>query len=277
MIAWAMDSKKKKFREFSKTALVELRRGGVLENLRRDYLSLIAEHDLDNTAHIRKISDWVFYPFFCAMIPRFLPGREAKIIDWGGWYGQVTRILMEMGYSDVSNYLLDAPPHYDEFAQKFSLATIHGKEPNRLELDDASLDLFISSGVLEHVAEDGVGDEDLIVTEIIRVLKPGGWFFIWNLPAMLGSSEILAYVARKWRHERRFWLKEALSLLQRHGLTIELAAKHKFLPGSLTNIIAKRMDVVSMTGWDERLSRLFPLSIFARDYCILARKPGPIP
>ena len=50
-------------------------------------------------------------------------------------------------------------------------------EQPRLPFDDASFDAVLSCGVLEHVPY-----EEGSVREIARVLKPGGHFFVYQLP-----------------------------------------------------------------------------------------------
>ncbi|MBI5583381.1 MAG: methyltransferase domain-containing protein, partial [Deltaproteobacteria bacterium] len=184
--------------------LATIRQGGSLEELRRRYVRLIETHRVPYAENITARSDWLFYVYFCRLVSTFLPDRKARIIDWGGLYGHVTMILHNLGYLDTTNYLLHETPHYPFFQQAFHLPTLWGRQPNRLELEDRSVDAFISSGVLEHVREDGVGDELTILKEVHRVLKKDGRLFIWNLPARWGSSELLAILTGKWHHDFRY-------------------------------------------------------------------------
>ena len=126
--------------------------------------------------------------------------------------------------------------------------------------------------MLEHVREDGVGDEKLILPEIHRVLKNGGLFFIWNLPAQWGSSELLARLFNKWHHTYCFRKGEILDLLAGAGFQILYWDKHKFLPGSVMEWLGKRIDPVRLLQGDDRLSHWFPFSLLARDYAIIAKK-----
>ena len=250
----------------------ELGRTESFEELRQEYVRIIDTHQVPYAENIKALSDWLIYVYYGRLIAEFVPEKNARIIDWGGLYGQVTKILLGLGYQNVFTYLLHRTPHYPLFREAFSLPTLWGQDPNRLELENKSVDVFISSGVLEHVREDGVGDEKLILPEIYRVLKKGGLFFIWNLPAPWGSSELLARLFKKWHHTYCFRKGEILDLLGGAGFQILYWDKHKFLPGSVMEWLGKRIDPVRLLQGDDRLSHWFPFSLLARDYAIIAKK-----
>jgi hypothetical protein len=252
--------------------LKDLRQEGTCEELRNRYVKLITTHEVPFAENITSRSDWLFYVYFCRLVATCLPDRKTRIIDWGGLYGHVTKILHDLGYANTVNYLLHSSPHYPIFQQAFSLPTLWGRHPNHLELADRSVEAFISSGVLEHVREDGVGDETAIIKEVHRVLAEGGWLFIWNLPTRWGSSELLAILARKWHHAYRYSKEEVLDLFSETGFTIVSLDKHKFLPGTAREWLGHRIDPIRLMEWDDRLSRRFPFSALARDFLVVARK-----
>ena len=167
-----------------------------------------------------------------------------------------------------------ATPHYSLFQEAFNLPTLWGQDPNRLELEDRSIDVFISSGVLEHVREDGIGDEKLILREVHRVLKTGGLFFIWNLPSRWGSSELLARAFNRWHHAYCFRHKEILEPPGRGRFSNPVLDKHKFLPGTVMEWLGRRIDPVRLLQGDDRLSHWFPFNLLARDYALIAEKRG---
>ena len=252
--------------------IMDLELGDWMEELRRRYVQIIEDRRVPYAENISARSDWLFYVAYCRLVSEILPDRNARIIDWGGLYGQVTKILNALGYARASNYLLHETPHYPFFQEAFQIPTLWGKHPNRLELADRSVDAFISSGVLEHVREDGVGDEGLILLEVHRVLKKEGFLFIWNLPAQWGSSELLAIVTGKWHHTTRYWQKDIRQLVKKSGFQVITLAKHKFLPGTAREWLARWIDPVRLMRGDDRLSRWFPFSVFARDYLVVAQK-----
>jgi SAM-dependent methyltransferase len=177
-----------------------------------------------------------------------------------------------MGYQNVFNYLLHQTPHYSLFEEKLNIPTLWGRDPNRLVLDTNSVDCFISSGVLEHVREDGLGKEETILQEIHRILKEGGLFFIWNLPAKLGTSELLAVITGKWHHPYRYWRKDIVRLLLKANFDILYLYKHKFFPGAVMALLERWIAPIRLLQFDNRLSRTILFNIFARDFVLVARK-----
>lgn len=240
--------------------------------LRNDYLALINTHQIPHAENILKTNDWVNYLYYCALVHSLISDPKARIIDWGGLYGHITMILRTLGHREVFNYLLHQTAHYPLFEQKWKIPTLWGQDPNHLALESASVDGFISSGVLEHVREDGLGEEGRILLEIHRVLKDQGLLFIWNLPAQLGTSELLAMITGKWHHRFRYWKKDIHRLLREAHFEILFQDKHKFFPGAAMNLLEKKVDPVGLMKWDNRLSHCFPFNLLARDFILVARK-----
>jgi hypothetical protein len=243
--------------------------------LRSSFVDLIHRHEIPYAENILKTNDWVNYCYYCLLVKDLVPDPEAFIVDWGGLYGHVTMILRTMGMRRAYNYLLHQSPHYSLFEEQFEIPTLWGQDSNRLSLDSHSVDVFISSGVLEHVREDGQGNEDLILEEIHRVLKDHGLLFIWNLPAKLGSSEILAMAVGQWHHRYRYWKREIFNLLQRTGFEVLYWDKHKFFPGAVMQKIQEWVNPIRLLKFDNTLSHFFPFKLLARDFVFIARKaPG---
>jgi SAM-dependent methyltransferase len=250
----------------------ELQEKELFEDLRQAYMRIIETHQVPHADNIKALSAWLIYVYYGRLISEYVPDKKARIIDWGGLYGQVSKILNGLDYPNVFNYLLHHTPDYPLFQEAFALQTLWGRAPNRLELEDRSVDGFISSGVLEHVREDGVGDERLILREIYRVLKTGGLLFIWNLPARWGSSELLARVFNRWHHPYCFQKREILDLLRGAGFHLLYWDKHKFLPGTMMEWLGQWIDPVRLLIGDDRLSHWFPFHLLARDYALIAEK-----
>jgi SAM-dependent methyltransferase len=240
--------------------------------LQTAFVDLISRHQVPHADNILKNSDWVNYCYYCYLVRSLVSDPEAFIIDWGGLYGHITMILRTMGLKKAHNYLLHKTPHYALFEEQFGIPTLWGLEPNRLSLDSRSVDAFISSGVLEHVREDGQGQEACILKEMYRVLKDDGLLFIWNLPAKWGSSELLAMAAGKWHHQVRYWEKEIFHLLKMAGFEILYWDKHKFFPGSAMQRIQRWVEPIRLLKFDNTLSHVFPFNLLARDFVFIARK-----
>jgi SAM-dependent methyltransferase len=268
-------------RALRRAVYAALRREGLFEPLRQEYLALLQGIGI-GTENIRKRSQWAVYAYYCRLLEQFVPDRQARILDWGGHFGQVTQLLRTLGYADTVNYVhfrpesLDEfrPHHYARFRDRFGLPTIEAPDPYRLALDDASVDVAISSGVLEHVPEDGVGTEAGALAELHRVLRPGGLLFIWNLPTRWGTSELLAIALRRWHHRFRYVRREVVRLVTAAGFRIHYLDKHKLLPGTIADRLGRWLGPERLMRWDDAVSRCFPLSLLARDFGVVAEKPG---
>lgn len=241
--------------------------------LRERFIEIINRHQVPFAENIIQTNDWVNYCYYCSLVRSFVPDPAALIIDWGGLYGHIAMMLQMMGYQKAFNYLLHQTPHYSLFEGQLKIPTLWGQDPNRLNLESNSVDVFISSGVLEHVREDGVGKEETILREIHRVLKAEGLFFIWNLPAKLGISELLAITTGKWHHQYRYWRKDIIRLLREAKFDILYLEKHKFFPGTVMTFLEKRIDPIRLLKWDNHLSHWIPFNLLARDFLLVARKP----
>jgi hypothetical protein len=251
---------------------LDLHRSKPILRLRSIFLDIINRHQVPYAKNITKTNDWINYCYYCSLVRSLVPDITSLIIDWGGLYGHITMILRTLDYRNVFNYLLHQTPHYPLFEEQLKIPTLWGEDPNRLNLKSNSVEGFISSGVLEHVREDGQGKEEMILQEIHRVLKKGGLFFIWNLPAKLGTSEVLAMISGKWRHQYRYWKKDIVHLLENSDFEILYLDKHKFFPGAVMNLLERRIEPLVLLKFDHGLSRFFPFNTMARDFVVVARK-----
>jgi len=243
--------------------------------LRKAFLDIISSHRIAYTDNIRHPDLWIIYPFYVSLIKRLYPSINTAILDWGGLYGHVTALLKEAGYDNICNYLLNIPRRYDLFQKAFQLKTVYGENPNHLNLPDHSYELVISSGVLEHVREDGIGDERRNLREIHRILTPGGTFWIWYLPSKYSLPEALSRLTGRWHHTRLFEKRQITTLLQQAGFQILFLSRHGFLPGTLKRLLSPIFPPALMFKMDTRFAAFPGLSLFAANFFIIALKPNP--
>lgn len=255
-----------------RAAMAALGRDGVMADLRARYVALADAHAPVHAQNLRNWNDWVAYVYDVQLVAALVPDRAARVVDWGGLYGHVTAILRALGFANATNYLLDVAPAYPEFQRTFDLPTLTGSDPNRLSLDDASVDVLISSGVLEHVGEHDAGDEATVLRDIARVLRPGGWFVCWNLPNRWSVTEWLARAARRYRHPRTYDRRRIEAALGGAGLQVVAARRHMLLPGTLHRWLGWCGTPLWRFRWDDRVSRWPLLSLVARDWIVLARR-----
>lgn len=155
--------------------------------------------------------------------------HRGRILDWGCGYGQMSFLLQKRGLG-VESYDLGRD---EEFAPSlvFPEVTIsRGTDPVRLPYPDARFDAALSCGVLEHVA-----DESGSIAEIHRILREGGFFFIYNLPQRGSYKEfLLARLRLGYSHERQYTLTNACKLLEGRGFRILRARRSSMLPQNLS-------------------------------------------
>jgi hypothetical protein len=254
----------------------KMKESGVFLDFRDKYLSVLNQNKIDingvfDRAFIQ--NNWVMYSFFCRMIDYISLDKKIKIIDWGGGWGQNTGMLSILGFKNVNNYIL-YPPCEDssKIFKRMNISAIYGKDTNRLNIKTGNIDLLISSGVFEHVQEDGIGSEENTLKEIYRILKKDGLFVIWNLPRILSLPDLKNKIKGKWHHKFRFRKKQIIDLLKEFNFEILFFDKHKFIPDILYNYLIRKYGIVSACKFDEVISHLFPFSIFARDFLIICIK-----
>jgi len=242
------------------------------EPLRRAFMEIVEGHHVPHADNLRHPDLWIVYPCFTALIKKLTPPPETAILDWGGLYGHVTTLLKGYGYKTVHNYLLNVPEKYPLFQKTFRIDTRFGRDPNRLSLPDDSYDIVISSGVLEHVREDGAGDEARILREIHRILKPGGTFWLWYLPSKFSPSETLNRLAGRWHHAFLYDRRKITSLLKEAGFQIILFSRHGFLPGALKRKLSPPVPVPTLFRLDFTLANFPLLRDLAANFLVIAQK-----
>jgi ubiquinone/menaquinone biosynthesis C-methylase UbiE len=154
------------------------------------------------------------------------PGR---LLDWGCGFGQVTALLRAQGVDAVAfDYRADLDAPTTVSLERFPDIEAHvSPDPVRLPFENASFDTVLSCGVLEHV-EDPHGS----LEEIRRVLRPGGTFYVTNLPNRFSYTEAIAQLLGQYHHgqlpnDRVYTRRTARELLERHGFEIhELRLAH---------------------------------------------------
>ena len=182
--------------------------------------------------HLRSGPQMLQYRSLARRLAARGPGR---LLDWGCGYGQVTALLREQGidvvpfdYREGLNAPTVAPlERYPEIEAHLS------PDPVRLPFDDGSFDTVLSCGVLEHVQ-----DPDASLDEIRRVLRPGGTFYVTNLPNRYSYTERVAKLLGLYYHgqlpyDRVYTERSVRDLFSRHGFTMRELRRVHMLPLTL--------------------------------------------
>lgn len=120
-------------------------------------------------------------------IRRYMPSRNAVILDIGAGTGRYTSALMKEGYKVKAVELVKR--NIDVFIKREPSADIvQGDARNMPFIDDSTADVTLLLGPLYHL----VGDEEKLkaLNEAKRVTKPGGLIFVAYL---MNEYSILSY------------------------------------------------------------------------------------
>jgi 2-polyprenyl-3-methyl-5-hydroxy-6-metoxy-1,4-benzoquinol methylase len=162
-------------------------------------------------------------------LARRQPGR---LLDWGCGWGQVSALLLDQGVDVVAYDVrpgIDAPT--TERLERFPQIVAHvSSEPVALPFETGSFDTVLSCGVLEHVP-----DPDGSLDQIRRVLRPGGMFYVTNLPNRYSYTERIARVLGRYYHgqlpDDLVYTKRSIrELLAHHGFTVRELRRVHMLP-----------------------------------------------
>jgi SAM-dependent methyltransferase len=158
--------------------------------------------------------------------------KRPRVLDWGAGYGQLSYLLAGRA-CDVTSFDVGTPG-MAPLPICPAMTLIRSEHPWRLPFEDASFDVVVSCGVLEHVPE-----EDASLEEIHRVLRPRGLFLIYNLPQRFGYTELIVRAFKLgYTHERRYGVRGTRRLLRHHGFTVRRVRRSNMLPHNFRGLPA---------------------------------------
>jgi ubiquinone/menaquinone biosynthesis C-methylase UbiE len=177
-----------------------------------------------------------------AIVDRIAGDDPGRTLDWGCGFGQVSQLLREAGVDVVPfDYRPErAEPGLEPLERYPGLETHVSPDPVVLPFPDDSFDSALSCGVLEHVP-----DPDGSLKELRRVLRPGGTFYVYNLPNRWSYVERIARILGLYYHgalpdDRVYTLRTATGLLERHGFRVRQARRARMLPLAVSGRLATR-------------------------------------
>jgi SAM-dependent methyltransferase len=211
------------------------------------------------------------YVRFADEMKRFLRAG-ARVLDWGCGLGQVGWLLSRRGLAVTSFDIQRFPPSSllidpDQI--------VIGDDPVLLPFPSASFDAVLSCGVLEHVV-----DERASLQEIKRVLQPGGFFFIYQLPQIYAYTEFInRWQSGRWHHPRRYTPRSVKRELEAAGFRLVHQRRANFLPKILTGLpsVARRTYnriAYLVNALDLRLSKVALLNLLCHSIEIIAVAEG---
>ena len=164
-----------------------------------------------------------------------------QLLDWGCGFGQMTYLLQARGFQ-VTPFDVGAPEYVlpDLPLTRAIPPVVRSPDPTTLPFPAGQFDAVLSCGVLEHVEEgSNPGNERGSLREIARVLRPGGLFFIYQLPQRYGWPEVMVRRFKLgYAHPRRYHAKELRALLGEAGFTVLRLRRANLIPKTLTGMPA---------------------------------------
>lgn len=203
-----------------------------------------------------------------------------RLLDWGCGLGQMTYLLRRRGFDVTPFDIAETATRLPDLPLTREIAVVRGNHPTELPFASETFDAVLSCGVLEHVDEYSGerGNEVRSLVEIHRVLKPGGYFPIYQLPQQHTWQEAITRALRiGYSHPRRFTEREIGELLARTGFHVEQVWRHNMLPKNLTGlpVVARRLYsrfARPILAADDALSRIPGLNRLAGVLEVLARR-----
>lgn len=210
-----------------------------------------------------------------------VPGQRA--LDWGCGNGHFSYFLLRHGLN-VQGFSLDPGSnplqHHlsDRFGDAYGMTEGDPDNPVQLPYADQSFDLVFSIGVLEHVRETG-GSEQASLKEIVRVLRPGGYFICGMLPKKYSWIEFVVRQAFHGKHQHafRYTKRDIQAMIDDAGLALVDIAAHGFLPRNSWNyrwlkpVSNQPLLTQSFNAADRALARV--ASPIAQNFLFSARRP----
>lgn len=203
------------------------------------------------------------YLFLLQYLKRFseqwfnVPSSELKILDWGCGKGFCTYLLRKHSFRvtscDIARTAGDSAFGQDTpiiEAEKIDVMPLH--DDVRMPFEDASFDIVLSMGVLEHVKNDFAS-----LQEIRRILKPRGLLFCFFLPYRLSWTQYISRKGGNNYHDRLYSKNGTRELLNRAGFKVEDMWHRQLLPKNSVHYPAYHL----FESLDQALVRFTPLRL----------------
>ena len=204
-----------------------------------------------------------------------------NVLDFGCGSGFNSLLLADDGYDvtavDLNSYNKYEKSEYNRtmtedqidlwntLKQKYSnLNFLHYED--KLTYDDNSFDAVFAYAVLEHVPDALI---PTVLAEIKRVLKPKGKLFMSRLPRKLSISEYIANRLHLDAHEKLYWDKEAMEVLNKAGFEIKEKSYLEILPAYPENITNTLFPILKTL---DNILSVTPLKYFSHHLRLVSEK-----
>jgi SAM-dependent methyltransferase len=193
-------------------------------------------------------------------VRRFLPFVEGRVLEWGCMHAPDATLLRLLGRADLDIDGCDVFPagHFGVFHDFAGVRYTPLDHPWRLPYADDSFGTVLADGVLEHAPNDGES-----LTELYRVLEPGGCLIVCCLPNRWSLAEAAARWLDRPHHLRTYSLGQVRSMLLHHGFRPFELSYHQVVP---------RRAGAWLWRCNALLERLWPINRLASNLFVVAEK-----
>jgi SAM-dependent methyltransferase len=197
--------------------------------------------------------------------------ERLPLLDWGCGYGQVSWLLRRRGV-DVLSYDVERRLLGNSIPGLDSLPIVYGTDSVKLPYESNCFGGVLSVGVLEHVS-----DMHGSLSEISRILRPGGFLFVFMLPNKYSWAEWIADRRGISAHPYKFTFKCTAELLRRHRFGIDKKWRRNVLPRNLTGCSPRMKQIYGrfyrvVESLDQALVLLPPICCMSGVIEMVARK-----
>ncbi|OGI15937.1 hypothetical protein A3K63_01105 [Candidatus Micrarchaeota archaeon RBG_16_49_10] len=233
-------------------------------------LAALGKYKDDKFYNIKSLVNWVRYIRFAMLVAKHIP-KNGKVLDVGCGGGEPTA-LIKMLRPDCEVKGIDILERDTwPVVRDFSVELIKADGENLKQFKGEEFDVVVSFGVIEHVR-----DEGKFLKETFRVLKKGGYYFVFDLPNKLGFSEFLADIIIKTRHhDRKYTVKGITDMVSKYAQPI-LVIRENMLPVQLHRLSESAGEFMNrnwfvFSNLEEFLAKT-PLNFFAQSITVFCRK-----
>lgn len=229
--------------------------------------SQIREMLMDIDLNISSDLSWSKYKKQVNLLSQILP-QNTKVLDLGCGYGH-TAALLAVYRRDLEVTGIDIQVKASEWdiLKKFGCKFHAG---SALNIKNRGIDSIVSFGLMEHI------DDEKFLKEVYRVLKPGGYNILFNLPNKYSLSEFFAKKLGIWYHKRRYTKGEVIKLLKENKFRILEIKRDDLIPSQVGRVSTSVGHIFNrfcslFIKLDKCLNKT-PLNFFAQSFTVVTRK-----
>ena len=253
--------------------------------LKHDITSII-QYSKEMHHHCEAWKNAVMAAQYCLPIEilnRYLESDKDKIVlDWGCGDGHFSYLLAKKklqihAYSFNEIGVIDA---IIKAQTKFVFDQSQSFHPVDLPYENEKFAAVFSVGVLEHVNEFG-GNEIASLLEINRILKPGGYCFIFHLPNKYSWIEFLhrgfkhIKLFNKYIHNNLYNSHDIHEMARVSNFSVVEMSRYNLFPRNffkkLPNFLGNNKSVIFSIAMLEKICS-YVLNRFAQNYCVVMQK-----